>query len=196
MIRWSSKYLTTDLITPCRDTNDTANKMYNFKPSLQIMILCISILSHVSRVEAEGISCFKCHMTIMNPNHTDLLCSHFDGSAKFQVFCPTSTLCMKRTVEYKSKTSVVTTVQRDCAPQKYTSQIYNDVDNQWYKKEEIITSAYDEGCFIGEHRGAPTGPPEYCFCSFHLCNSSPPKIGGTFNKAYGTVLLLLIVRLL
>lgn len=88
--------------------------------------------------------------------------------------------------------SIVKTVQRDCAPQKYTSQVYNDADKKWYKKEEIITTAYDEGCFIGEHRGAPTGPPEYCFCSFHLCNSSPPLIG-MFNTIRGTVLALTIL---
>lgn len=170
--------------------------MCNFKPNLQIMMLYISILSYISQAQAEGISCFKCFVsTPPRPQDTDLLCSHFDGSAKFQTFCPTSTLCMKRTVKYKSKTSVVTTVQRDCAPQKYTSQVYNEANNQWYKKEEIITTAYDEGCFIGEHRGAPTGPPEYCFCSFHLCNSSLPQIG-IFNKIYGTILALLIVILM
>ncbi|KAL0101563.1 hypothetical protein PUN28_019001 [Cardiocondyla obscurior] len=168
--------------------------MYSLKPSLEIIILCISILSHTSPAHAEGVSCFKCLMTPTDPDDTDMLCSHFDGSAKFQVFCPSSTLCMKRTIEYKSKTSIVTTVQRDCAPQKYNSRIYNDVDKQWYDKQEIITSAYDEGCFIGEHRGAPTGPPEYCFCGFHLCNSSVQV--GTFSKMFAIVLSLLIVRLL
>lgn len=156
-------------------------------------------------------------MTLTTPEEDiDLLCSHFDESAKFQTFCPSSTLCMKRTVQYKSKSkltisigqllnnvtlfenfllaSVITTVQRDCAPQKYTSHVYNDVDKQWDKKEEIITTAYDEGCFIGENRGAPTGPPEYCFCSFHLCNSSSQI--GMFNKIYGTILALLIAKLM
>lgn len=170
--------------------------MYNFKSHLQmIMILYISILSYVSQIQAEGISCFKCLTALTRPEDTDLLCSHFDGSAKFQTFCPTSTLCMKRTIQYKSKTSVVTTVQRDCAPQKYTSRVYNAADQQWYKKEEIIATAYDEGCFIGEHRGAPTDPPEYCFCSFHLCNSSPSQIE-MFKKIYGTILALLIIRLI
>lgn len=91
--------------------------------------------------------------------------------------------------------SIVTTVQRDCALQKYISSTYNDVDKQWYKKEEVIKSAYDEGCFIGEHRGAPTGPPEYCFCGFHLCNSSPSQIE-MFSKVCEMILALLIVRLL
>ncbi|KAH0955298.1 hypothetical protein HN011_002648 [Eciton burchellii] len=161
-------------------------------PNLQIVILSLGILLYVSRTQAEGISCFKCLMTPTRPEDSDRLCSHFDGSDKFQEFCPTSTLCMKRTIEYRSKTSVVKTVQRDCAPQKYISHTYNDADKKWHKKEEIITTAYDEGCFIGEHRGAPTNPPEYCFCSFHLCNSSPPQIT-MFNEMYGTILTLTIL---
>ncbi|XP_012542828.1 uncharacterized protein LOC105840446 [Monomorium pharaonis] len=168
--------------------------MYKLKPSLQILILCI-LFACVSQVRAEGISCFKCLTTVINENDSDRLCSHFDGSAKFQVFCPTSTLCMKRTVQYQSKTSIVTTVQRGCAPQNYIFKIYNDADNKWYDKEEVITSAYDEGCFTGEHRGAPSRPPEYCFCSFHLCNSSPPQIE-MFSKLCGMILALIIIRLL
>ncbi|XP_012222420.1 uncharacterized protein [Linepithema humile] len=169
--------------------------MCNFIPNLQIITLCISILSYVSRAQAEGISCFKCLTSLTKPEDTDLLCSHFDGSAKFQTFCPTSTLCMKRTIQYKSKTSVVTTVQRDCAPQKYTSHNYNENDKQWYKTEEVIETAYKEGCFIGEHRGAPTSPPEYCFCGYHLCNLSSPQIG-MFSKVYGPITALLIMRML
>lgn len=175
----------------------------------------------ISRGQAEGISCFKCLTSLTKPEDTDLLCSHFDGSRKFQTFCPASTLCMKRTIQYKSKSkrtitiikvmiknmtvqlliqtffsaSEVTTVQRDCAPQKYTSHNYNENDKQWYKTEEVIETAYEEGCFIGEHRGAPTSPPEYCFCSFHLCNLSSPQIG-MFSKVYGTIIVLLIMRIL
>ncbi|OAD58200.1 hypothetical protein WN48_11363 [Eufriesea mexicana] len=67
-------------------------------------------------------------------------------------------------------TSIITAVERDCAPQKRTIPIYSD--SKWQNKEEIVTSAYKEGCFIGEDRGAPVGPPEYCFCGHHLCNSS------------------------
>ncbi|XP_011173098.1 uncharacterized protein LOC105205431 isoform X2 [Solenopsis invicta] len=172
--------------TPCRPQSAVGQSFCTF---------LTRVMRDVSQVRGEGISCFKCLMTLINPDDTDLLCSHFDGSAKFQVFCPTSTFCMKRTVQYQSKTSVVTTVQRDCALQKYTSRTYDYNDQQWYNKEEIITSAYDEGCFIGEHRGAPTGPPEYCFCSFHLCNSSPPQIE-MFSKVCGMILALLIIRLL
>ncbi|XP_020293260.1 uncharacterized protein LOC109859417 [Pseudomyrmex gracilis] len=169
--------------------------MNNFKQNLQIITLYLHILSYVLRVQAEGISCFKCFVSFTKQEEMDLLCSHFDGSEKFQVFCPSSTLCMKRTIEYKyNKTTVVTSVQRDCAPQKYISHTYNDIERKWHKKEEVITSAYDEGCFVGEHRGAPTNPPEYCFCSFHLCNSSTLPIR-MLNEIYG-ILLILFIRLL
>ncbi|XP_032673295.1 uncharacterized protein LOC116845091 isoform X2 [Odontomachus brunneus] len=149
----------------------------------------------VSQAQTKGISCFKCLETIMRPGDADLLCTRFDGSAKFQTFCPTSTFCMKKTIKYRSKTSVVTTVLRGCTPQKYIFHAYNEDERKWDKKEEVVTTAYDEGCFIGEHRGAPTDPPEYCFCSFHLCNSSPKQIG-IFGKIYETILVLLIMRLL
>lgn len=168
--------------------------MCNFIPNLKIIALYISILSYIFRVQAEGISCFKCLMSLTKPEDTELLCSYFDASAKFQVFCPASTLCMKKTIQYKSKLSVVTTVQRDCAPQKYSFHNYNESDQQWYHKEEVITTAYEEGCFIGEHRGAPTSPPEYCFCGFQLCNLSSPQFE-TFNKVYGTIAALLIMRM-
>ncbi|XP_014469511.1 PREDICTED: uncharacterized protein LOC106741742 [Dinoponera quadriceps] len=170
-------------------------KMYKFRPNPWIVILYISILSYISQAQAEGISCFKCLKSSTRLEDKDRLCSHFDGSAKFQVFCPTSTFCMKRTIELRSKTSVATTVLRDCAPQKYTSHVYNEDKRKWDKIEEIIKTAYDEGCFIGEHRGSPTNPPEYCFCSFHLCNSSPMQIG-VLGKIYGIMLVLLIVGLL
>lgn len=68
--------------------------------------------------------------------------------------------------------SIITTVERDCAVQKHTVSTYNPVSNKWDTTEEVVEKAYEEGCFIGEDRGAPGGPPEYCFCSFHLCNSS------------------------
>lgn len=91
--------------------------------------------------------------------------------------------------------STVTTVQRDCALQKYISRVYDETNNVWNIKEEVITTAYNEGCFVGEHRGSPASPPEYCFCSFHLCNSSPSQFE-VLNKLYGIILALLIMKLL
>jgi hypothetical protein len=91
--------------------------------------------------------------------------------------------------------STATTVLRDCAPQKLISYSYNEDKRDWDKTEEVITSAYNEGCFIGAHRGSPANPPEYCFCSFHLCNSSPTQTG-MFDKIYETIAVLLIMILL
>lgn len=91
--------------------------------------------------------------------------------------------------------SVATTILRDCAPQKYSFQIYNEDKRIWEKMVKVNTTIYEEGCFIGDHSGSPNNPPEYCFCSFHLCNSSLISTG-MFGKIYGTILVLLIMRLL
>lgn len=135
-----------------------------------LFIAIVYLFAIIMQITAEGIACFKCYASQPGHEKTDLLCSQFDGSPRFQVHCPSSTLCRKRTIYSKYKTSIITTVERDCAPQKRTVPIYSD--NKWQNKEEIVTSAYKEGCFIGEDRGAPAGPPEYCFCGHHLCNSS------------------------
>lgn len=57
------------------------------------------------QITAEGIACFKCYASQSGHEKTDLLCSHFDGSPRFQVHCPSSTLCGKRTIysKFKSK---------------------------------------------------------------------------------------------
>ncbi|XP_043251167.1 uncharacterized protein LOC122396645 isoform X2 [Colletes gigas] len=123
-------------------------------------------------ITADGISCFKCLVSPSVHEENNLLCSQFDGSQRFQVYCPSSTLCRKKTIYHKFKTSIIMAVERDCAPQKSTLPVYSKVEKKWQNKEEIHKTAYEEDCFIGEDRGAPGGPPEYCFCSFHLCNSS------------------------
>lgn len=56
-------------------------------------------------ITTEGITCFKCFASQPGHEKTDLLCSQFDGSSRFQVHCPSSTLCRKRTIysKFKSK---------------------------------------------------------------------------------------------
>lgn len=145
-----------------------------FQTSNKIILItaCFLFLNMIIKpATANGISCFKCFASQPGIDE-NLLCSQFDGSSRFQVYCPSSTLCRKKTIYYKFKTSVIKTVERDCALQKSMIPIYNDVNNEWKDDKEIVKSVYEEGCFIGEDRGAPAGPPEYCFCSFHLCNSS------------------------
>lgn len=88
-----------------------------------------------------------------------------------------------------SPAPMITTVERDCAPQKRTVLTYSD--NKWQNREEIVTSAYKEGCFIGEDRGAPAGPSEYCFCGHHLCNSSEPI--KTINMSYIFILITVLL---
>ncbi|XP_066603558.1 uncharacterized protein [Prorops nasuta] len=138
------------------------------------LIKCVIIFQCFFQINGVGISCFKCIANPQTENETNLMCSNFDGSSKYQTYCPSSTLCMSRTTyfKYPNGTSIPVAVERDCAAQKYRFQSYDSFYNKWFYQEEVITTAYAEGCFTGEDRGSPSGPPLYCFCSFHLCNSS------------------------
>ncbi|XP_026671883.1 uncharacterized protein LOC108627630 isoform X2 [Ceratina calcarata] len=122
-------------------------------------------------VTAEGILCYKCYASQPGHMETDLLCSQFDGSTRFHVLCPSSTLCRKRTIYSNFNSIVVKTEERDCTFQKRSEPIYHE-DYGWQNKEEIVSSDYKQGCFIGEDRGGPGGPSEYCFCGHPLCNAS------------------------
>ncbi|KAK2576559.1 hypothetical protein KPH14_005232 [Odynerus spinipes] len=137
-----------------------------------LLIQFVAISLCVLQATAQGISCYRCVVAYSGYDASEQLCSQFDGSEKFQVYCPSSLFCTKKTIYYKSQTSVIKTVQRDCANQKYVYRTYDINDKQWHDKEEVIKEVYEEGCVTGENRGATARPPEYCYCSFHLCNST------------------------
>ncbi|XP_033331657.1 uncharacterized protein LOC117223485 [Megalopta genalis] len=164
--------------------------------SIKIVLIPTILLYVITPISADGISCFKCYASHPGTEETDLLCSHFDGSARFQVYCPSSTLCRKKTIYNRLKTSVRTAVERDCAPQKRTVPIYNDIDKTWQNKEEIVKTAYEEDCFLGEDRGAPGGPSEYCFCSYHLCNSSQSIKATNMYHIFALVMIILFAKLI
>lgn len=57
----------------------------------------------ISECKSEGITCFQCTIT---PVYNEIkkisqICHFFDGSEKFQVDCPHSTLCMKRIIHHR-----------------------------------------------------------------------------------------------
>lgn len=160
----------------------------NFKYLIFAVIFILCILHKT----IADIYCFKCYALQQTYKETDLHCSQFDASPKFQVHCPSSTLCMKRTMYYKTKTSVAKVVVRDCAPQKRTGQKYDENDNKWYKEEEVVQTAYEEGCFPGEIRGLE--PPEYCFCGYHLCNNSYSIIAMNVYNVYAVAVGSIIIN--
>lgn len=139
-------------------------------PRLSLAICTIVVSLCIIQTKGEGISCYRCFASQLGYEDSNQLCSQFDGSQRFQVYCPSSTLCMKKTSYFKTQTSIATAVLRDCASQKRREPKYNVTDNKWYKEEEVVKTAYEEGCSIGEIRGVVA--PEYCFCSYHLCNNS------------------------
>lgn len=67
---------------------------------------------------------------------------------------------------------VQTSVERGCAPQLDVGKGFDSNAKSWYDKSNIVEEVYEEGCFVGEDRGSPGGPPEYCFCGYHLCNGN------------------------
>lgn len=82
--------------------NLSLHKIINTIISSEYLIFLVAIMMQIT---AEGIACFKCYASQPGHEKTDLLCSQFDGSPRFQVHCPSSTLCRKRTIysKYKSK---------------------------------------------------------------------------------------------
>ncbi|XP_044007802.1 uncharacterized protein LOC122852215 [Aphidius gifuensis] len=141
-----------------------------------IYLWTIIIIALISECRSEGITCFKCTVApvYIENKKTSQICNHFDGSEKFQVDCPQSTLCMKRTIHHRLRNGTIinTSVERGCTPQLDRFQAYDFDKRKWNVKERIVQTAYKEGCITGEDRGSPGGPPEYCFCSGDLCNSS------------------------
>ncbi|GLH03965.1 Uncharacterized protein GBIM_09775 [Gryllus bimaculatus] len=72
------------------------------RPAVPAGALATAVAVILCAGAASGaLSCYKC--TVLPPPHssneTARLCSHFDGSARFQVDCPYSTFCLKRTFE-------------------------------------------------------------------------------------------------
>lgn len=82
-------------------SNLSLHKIINTISSKYLLFL-VAIMMQIT---AEGIICFKCYASQPGHEKTDLLCSQFDESPRFQVHCPSSTLCRKRTIysKYKSK---------------------------------------------------------------------------------------------
>ncbi|XP_035740488.1 uncharacterized protein LOC118449711 [Vespa mandarinia] len=137
------------------------------------LIQLVIIFLYILKTKAEGIMCYRCVAIFSGYDASEQLCSQFNGNKTFQVSCPTSTFCVKKTIYYKSQTSMVKTVQRDCATQRYLSKSYDYEKREWYDTEEVIKTVYKEGCANGEDRGATGRPPEYCYCNSDFCNFSP-----------------------
>lgn len=155
------------------------------------LIQLVTIFLYILKTKAEGIMCYRCVAAFSGYDKSEQLCSQFNGNKTFQVSCPTSTFCVKKTIYYKSQTSMVKTVQRDCATQKYLSKSYDHEKREWYDTEEVIKTVYEEGCATGEDRGATGRPPEYCYCNSNLCNFSPSN-----NTVNATTVSLLTLFLL
>ncbi|KAK7794426.1 hypothetical protein R5R35_003801 [Gryllus longicercus] len=155
------------------------------RPAVPTGALATAVAVILCAGAASGaLSCYKC--TVLPPPHssneTARLCSHFDGSARFQVDCPYSTFCLKRTFELPlGKGKTVAGVERDCAPQRYRFQRYDEARGRWHTEDAVAEAAYAPGCAPerGEAaRSVKSASATYCYCQSHLCNGATRSGGG------------------
>jgi len=72
------------------------------------------------------------------------LCSKFDGSERFAVDCPLSTLCKTRTFHLHTHTDSHRVTVRGCAKQDFSYQVYNEAERAWDTVTEIKDGIYPE----------------------------------------------------
>lgn len=60
-------------------------------------------MTGIAEATEEGISCYKCTVAPLRgaPEASSQICSQFKQNHHFQVYCPKSTMCMKRTIYHK-----------------------------------------------------------------------------------------------
>ncbi|XP_018913377.1 uncharacterized protein [Bemisia tabaci] len=135
----------------------------------------------ISSLTESYLVCYECtvHPPSSHSNQTARLCSKFDASAHFQVECPYSTFCMRRSFKLDLKDGkTVNAVERGCASQKYQYQSF--YDGKWHAEEAVEDKVYRPGCYPAEQLGLKTPTTEYCYCPTNLCNSAKS------TQEYGT----------
>jgi len=120
--------------------------------------------------QSNAIKCYRCTVAPTNrhENRSQQLCLHFSESDDFVVDCQYSTMCMKKIYKYQLLNGeVIETVQRNCANQKYTDQVFK---NGAWQEENTVEEPYKPGCDVQKYVGLET--TMYCHCTGALCNSS------------------------
>ncbi|RZF38113.1 hypothetical protein LSTR_LSTR006512 [Laodelphax striatellus] len=138
----------------------------------------------------RGLKCYQC-TTVYSPtmpNETEVhLCSKFDQSEKYEVDCPYSTFCMKKTFQLELQYGkVVQGESRNCAAQKRQQQVFKD--GKWQMHSSIDEHIYSVGCEQEETHGVKSSTAQYCYCDTNLCNGGestrePPTIHHTDTMA-------------
>ncbi|XP_015593036.1 uncharacterized protein LOC107266753 [Cephus cinctus] len=162
---------------------------------VRIFIHALLLFPYFTWINAEGIYCFKCTITPpgSRSEEPNQLCSQFDESSRFRIYCPKSTLCAKRAFYLTlNNGTTITTVERGCAMQREHFQVYDTDKQQWQTKEKIVTTPYDERCFFDKAGETRYAPAEYCFCSYHFCNGSQSM---KRLQTFSSVQLLLLVTI-
>ncbi|KAI8114748.1 hypothetical protein CVS40_12915 [Lucilia cuprina] len=134
-----------------------------------------------------SIKCFNCAVTaeILAIGYDQIItpsCSNFDGSSKYIIDCPYSTMCSriiaKRHLQngYEQQTTTV-----GCAQQKRLRHVlYNGKWMEEYSVEEVYT---EECKTMGDSNHLFGATKTYCYCRGDLCNSPQQRLTQQFNSA-------------
>ncbi|XP_071447755.1 uncharacterized protein, partial [Hetaerina americana] len=160
--------------------------------AMQVWTVVGTFLVFNSARGVSGLRCYKCSEMAKPPtaqgggsNRTDPLappippCSRFDPfSSEFQVDCPDSTFCMKKTFQLVLQNGqTVRGESRGCAPQSYNYHSYSEGVG-WTVKTAVEEAAYEVGCSRDSANPAGVKAPstEHCYCARHLCNSAAAAV--------------------
>uniref|UniRef100_A0A8D8ZZ18 Protein sleepless n=1 Tax=Cacopsylla melanoneura TaxID=428564 RepID=A0A8D8ZZ18_9HEMI len=154
--------------------------------------LCLIVFANEARAH---VTCYACTMSGSDPyappDTPKRPCAQFDGSARFQVDCPYSTFCMKKTFQMQlGGGRKATGIVRDCAPQKHSYQAYEN--QKWGEKHEVIESIYTAGC-NDDTNFLKTSEAQYCYCSSNLCNSAPSS-GAALKLVFSLLGLFVVLQ--
>ncbi|XP_065201411.1 uncharacterized protein LOC135832219 [Planococcus citri] len=154
------------------------------------LIVLLILFNFVHRLSAD-LTCYEC-TTQPNPEPSkSKSCSQFDESEKYEVTCPYSTFCLKRTYQYTLQGGkTVEVVERGCAPQKHSFHVYEN--NRWVPQNTIEKSIYEEGCIPFDPSGTKQQKSEYCYCSSNLCNTGKRATEASFFHHTDTMSVIFI----
>ncbi|XP_068623728.1 uncharacterized protein [Battus philenor] len=134
---------------------------------------------------SSGMLCYKCdpERTYGNEN---VLCEHFDSSARYVANCEHSSMCYKRITSLDLGNGLTaTTIQRGCAQQTMSGD-QKKINGRW-RPVNTIYDAYEEGC--GENPGdiERTTKTINCYCRGDMCNHV-----GNHSASLFTILIFII----
>ncbi|XP_059220002.1 uncharacterized protein LOC131995358 [Stomoxys calcitrans] len=161
-----------------------------------IKIIQILVISGLLADRSIALQCFSCGVTndeTKTNTHNDVIpiCSKFDGSSRFVVECPFSTMCL-RTVHtmYLKHGIKQQTTTLSCAQQKYTEY---KLENKNWVPNDFVKEVYPEGCIV-EPNDLLASTKMSCYCRGHLCNFANRPTMEAKTKTFVFLIIIILLK--